>query len=100
MPPPVVEKKIGGGGLAGFGNNQILKNPNGSDVNDCPSTCHEWCIDDVVDELKECEESIYVNLNENRETFTAYEGAAVWNAIYAENCDCTDSATDQKEESE
>ena len=29
---------------------------------------------------------IYVSLLENRESFTAYEGAPIWKMIYEENC--------------
>jgi hypothetical protein len=45
----------------------------------------EWC----VDELKEAQDDpdfIYVKLAENRESYTAYNGSNVWQAIYEENC--------------
>lgn len=29
---------------------------------------------------------IFVNLAENRESYTAYQGAPIWKAIYEENC--------------
>lgn len=32
------------------------------------------------------EETVFVNLNDNRENFTAYNGTDIWNAIYQENC--------------
>lgn len=34
---------------------------------------------------------IFVNLEENKETYTAYEGAPIWKAIYEENCQVTSS---------
>jgi hypothetical protein len=58
---------------------------------DCPRSENEWCIDDVVDDdANNLEESIFVNLSENRESFTAYEGNPVWQIIYTENCDCSE----------
>lgn len=44
-------------GLAGKGFNR-----NAFEVHDCPQSCHEWCIDDVLDEAQECQDSIFVNL--------------------------------------
>lgn len=41
-----------------------------------------------------------MNLNDNRETYTGYQGSPVWHAIYAENCDCTDGVDSLREESE
>jgi hypothetical protein len=67
---------------------------------DCPTSANEWCIDDVIDEELENEESIFVNLSENRESFTAYEGASIWQAIYAENCHCDDGIKNLQQESE
>jgi len=32
------------------------------------------------------EGSVYVNLNENSEAFTMYNGSKIWKAIYEENC--------------
>ena len=29
---------------------------------------------------------IFVNMHENRESYTAYNGSHVWDAIYQENC--------------
>jgi hypothetical protein len=43
----------------------------------------EWCEND---ENEEDADYIYVNLNENKETFTAYNGTNIWQAIYEENC--------------
>jgi hypothetical protein len=40
-----------------------------------------WCLPDGQDDGM-----VYVNLNDNRENFTDYDGADVWNAIYSENC--------------
>lgn len=44
----------------------------------------EWCEHDDTAGLEE--DFIFVNLNENRESYTAYNGTPVWNAIYEENC--------------
>lgn len=41
----------------------------------------EWCAEDENDS-----KSIYVNLNLNKESYTAYEGKQIWEAIYEENC--------------
>lgn len=49
---------------------------------DCPKSDKEWCINEADDE----ENCIYVNLNENREQYTAFNGTPVWKAIYEENC--------------
>lgn len=35
------------------------------------------------------QQSIYVNLAENKESFTAYEGSSIWKVIYDENCQAT-----------
>lgn len=32
------------------------------------------------------EGSVYINLNENSEAFTMYNGSKIWKAIYEENC--------------
>lgn len=57
---------------------------------DCPRSENEWCIDDLLDEdSSNLEESIFVNLAENRESYTAYEGNSIWQVIYSENCDCS-----------
>lgn len=39
-------------------------------------------------------------MSENRETYTAYQGAPVWEAIYAENCDCSDNLSKQQKTNE
>ena len=51
------------------------------------SSNNEWCqtVKDVAVEHKH-EECVYVNLPDNKESFTAYNGSQIWNAIYAENC--------------
>lgn len=49
---------------------------------DCPKSDKEWCVNEADDE----ESCIYVNLNENREQYTAFNGTPVWKAIYEENC--------------
>ena len=48
---------------------------------DCPPTADDWCAEEEDDKA-----SIYVNLAKNKESYTAYEGAQVWRAIYQENC--------------
>ena len=45
----------------------------------------EWCETDFKHNFKE-EEFVYVNLHENRESWTAYNGSRIWNTIYNENC--------------
>ena len=57
---------------------------------ECPESLNEWCIDDVIDEDAEYEQSIFVDLAQNRESYTGYAGEPVWRTIYAENCDCLD----------
>ena len=42
----------------------------------------EWCVDDLDDHIAPEEDYIYVNLLENKETFTAFNGAPIWTAIY------------------
>jgi ERO1-like protein alpha len=90
-----------GGGMGGMGGGlSMLPQKEQERDYDCPQAANEWCIDDVVDELLECQESIFVNLADNREQFTAYEGTPVWTAIYAENCDCMMSLEALKKEAE
>ena len=50
---------------------------------DCPKlVSDQWCSNnDDIDP-----KAIYVDLEVNTESFTAYEGAHVWKAIYTENC--------------
>ena len=53
----------------------------------CPQNEKEWCIEDKeLSEMINQKDYIYVNLAENRESYTAYEGSQVWNLIYQENC--------------
>ena len=47
----------------------------------CPKSADEWCQEDEHDA-----KAIYVNLEKNKESYTAYEGMQVWRAIYQENC--------------
>ena len=54
----------------------------------------------MVDESTECQESMFVNLQDNKEVFTGYEGTPVWTAIYAENCACSDEIPKLKGEAE
>lgn len=43
---------------------------------------NKWCeIDDTESNRKE-DQMVIVNLNENKEIFTAYNGTKVWEAIY------------------
>lgn len=47
----------------------------------------EWCVDELKDNNNEYDpDFIYVKLAENRESYTAYNGSNVWQAIYEENC--------------
>ena len=41
----------------------------------------EWCAEEENDS-----KAIYVNLVKNKESYTAYEGKQIWDAIYKENC--------------
>ena len=67
---------------------------------ECPESLNEWCIDDVVDEDAEYEGSIFVDLVQNRESYTGYAGEPVWRTIYAENCDCLDGIDAQQDMSD
>mmetsp|Transcript_17641 Transcript_17641/g.29800 ORF Transcript_17641/g.29800 Transcript_17641/m.29800 type:complete len:145 (+) Transcript_17641:286-720(+) len=44
----------------------------------------DWCEGDEVNAREE--DFIFVNMKENKESYTAYNGSQIWNAIYAENC--------------
>ena len=46
-------------------------------------TKDQWC---ESDENSKDDDIIFVNLQENRESYTAYNGSNIWNAIYQENC--------------
>jgi len=49
---------------------------------DClQSSANSWCKIDDDDP-----ETIFVNLQENKESYTAFEGQQIWKAIYSENC--------------
>lgn len=48
---------------------------------DCLHDSNEWCAEEEYDP-----QSIYVNLEKNKEAYTAFEGMQVWKAIYEENC--------------
>jgi ERO1-like protein alpha len=53
----------------------------------CPQNDKEWCIEEKESDYKLNEaDYIIVNLMDNIESFTAYEGAPIWSAIYSENC--------------
>ena len=55
---------------------------------DCPESYAEWCVEDFDTSKGGVAESDYVivNLLENPETYTAYLGSPIWDAIYQENC--------------
>jgi len=55
---------------------------------DCPQNDKEWCVEDQDGQYSHVNEEDYilVNLLDNEETFTAYEGGPVWSTIYQENC--------------
>jgi hypothetical protein len=44
---------------------------------DCPQSADEWCIEEEFDE-----EAIFVNLEKNKETYTAFDGFNIWKTIY------------------
>jgi ERO1-like protein alpha len=48
---------------------------------EAPESEYEWCADTEQDQ-----DCIYINLEDNVETYTGYDGAEVWQAIYNENC--------------
>ena len=53
-----------------------------STTKECPKdVSEEWCSNDENDP-----QAIYVDLEKNVETYTAYEGQEIWGAIYSENC--------------
>ncbi len=52
-----------------------------STTKDCPQSLDEWCQEDEFDP-----KAIYVNLEKNKESYTAYDGMQIWKAIYQENC--------------
>ena len=55
---------------------------------DCPQNDREWCVDDQDGSYALINEDdyIFVNMEENEETYTAFEGGPIWRAIYEENC--------------
>lgn len=44
---------------------------------ECPKDTDEWCAVEEYDP-----EAIFVNLEKNKESYTAFEGMQVWKAIY------------------
>lgn len=52
-----------------------------STTKDCPQALDEWCQEDEFDP-----KAVYVNLEKNKESYTAYDGMQIWKAIYQENC--------------
>jgi len=54
----------------------------------CPESFKQWCVEDFDEQYGgvKAEDYMIVNLMENPETFTNYEGAPIWEAIYQENC--------------
>lgn len=53
-------------------------------------TENEWCFDDIMDDIEDEADYMTVNLLENTEAYTAYEGGPIWQIIYNENCNCQD----------
>lgn len=45
------------------------------------TTTSDWIFNEELDK-----EALYINLMENSEAFTAYNGSHIWNKIYEENC--------------
>ena len=43
----------------------------------CPTSLNNWCDSDEYDP-----QAIFVDLEKNAETYTAYDGTKIWNAIY------------------
>ena len=48
-----------------------------------PTHTDKWCDFEESGDEDEC---IYIDLNENKEVYTAYDGRDVWQAIYQKNC--------------
>lgn len=48
-----------------------------SSQKDCPESMDDWCAEEENDSS-----AIYVNLANNKESYTAYEGQQIWDAIY------------------
>lgn len=69
-----------------FGDTMFDQSPNAPDLT-CPQNDKEWCIEEKEScyNLNE-DDYIIVNLMDNVESYTAYEGAPIWSAIYEENC--------------
>ena len=74
--------------IPSFWKNQLQESSEGmfghalqSTQNDCPQSMSEWCAEEEHDP-----KAVYVNIAKNRESYTAYEGQQIWNAIYEENC--------------
>jgi len=44
----------------------------------------EWCVSEEMNAAED--DFVYVNMNDNKESFTAYNGSQVWNALYSDNC--------------
>ena len=63
--------------------NNVFDHAITSSSKDCPGDdkVQEWCREDEFDP-----KAIYVNLEKNKESYTAYDGMEVWKAIYRENC--------------
>lgn len=57
--------------------NHMLK----GDSSTCPMNEQEWCA-----EYEDDIDSIFVNLQNNKESYTGYNGSQVWATIYHENC--------------
>jgi len=46
----------------------------------------KWCEYTEQDDESSESEFTYINLNDNKESFTAYNGTMVWLSIYKDNC--------------
>ena len=48
-----------------------------SATKDCPQAEDEWCVEEEHDP-----NAVFVNLEKNKESYTAFEGFNIWKAIY------------------
>jgi hypothetical protein len=62
----------------------MAKNKKPYDINKTSRDTEEWCEHD--EKTSKDEDYIFVNLNKNKESYTAYNGTPVWTSIYQENC--------------
>ena len=57
-----------------------------------PMNSKQWCVDDIDDIYAPEENYIFVRLPDNRESFTAFQGAKVWTSMYEGNTMLSESA--------